>query len=282
MSFPGRLVDLSVGRVFVHQRGAGPALVLVHGYLVSHHYFTPVLDELARHFTVTAFDLPGSGDSDAPSAERYQADPASVAGVVAELMEKLEIPSAHVIGHSMGGGIALALAARQPERVQRLVLEDAWAFPIRLPLLGRITLIPCLGPFLFMNVFSKADLRRHCRSVFHDHRVITDEYLDPYWQAFNRPGARRSAHQALQAFAHLDPRPSTPGSVRAPTLIVWGHDDGIIPRAHGDRLAREIPGARLAIVSQCGHAPHEEQPDRFLAEVIPFLKAREDATAAAP
>jgi pimeloyl-ACP methyl ester carboxylesterase len=280
VSFPGRLIDTSAGRVFIHQDGSGPPLVLVHGMFVSHWYFRPVIAELRRHFRVTAIDLPGFGESDRPPLERYRYDAASAAALVDEIMEALDIPAATLVSHSMGGGVALALAAHHPARVTRLVLEDAWVYPIEMPLLGRLALQPMLGSMLFKHLYSRRDLVRHFRGVFRDPALVTGELVDYYWERFNRAGAREAGLAALRAFASMLADPVEPARVRVPTLIVWGEEDRLFPLAHGRRLAREIPGAKLVIIPVCGHSPHEERPDEYLRAVIPFLLGRDESAAA--
>ena len=271
MSYPGRLLDTRVGRVFVHQDGDGPPLLLIHGWVVSHWYFRPVMAELTSRFRVTAIDLPGHGESDRPAPERFAYDAASHAGLVAEVMEKLGIAAASVIGHSMGGGVALTLAARHPERVSRLVLENCWIYPVEMPLLGRLALQPLVGDVLFKRLYGRRDLARHLRDAFRDPSLATDEMIDYYWERFNRAGGRAGLLAGLRAFAALPDNTADPGRVRCPTLLVWGEEDRLFPLAHGKRLERQIPGARLCPVPACGHSPHEERPDEFLRVVLPFL-----------
>lgn len=286
VSFPGRLLDTSAGRVFVHVHGASddlPPLVLIHGMFVSHFYFRPVIDELRRRFRVICVDLPGFGESDRPPPARFRYDPHAHASVVAEVLDQLDVPRALVIGHSMGGGVALALAARHPDRVARLVVANAWVYPIEMPLAGRAVLRPLVGDFIWKNVYGRRDLKNHFRNVFRDPALATEELVDYYWERFNRAGARDAGLAALRAFAALPDNTSDPGRVRCPTLVVWGEEDKMFPLAHGKRLERQIPGARLFVVPACGHSPHEERPDEFLRGVLPFLLDTAAAdTAASP
>ena len=155
VSLPGRLVDTPSGRLFVHRTGEGPPLVLVHGYLVSHFYFKPVIADLAKRFDVIALDLPAHGESDRTPPGSFKYDLASHADAVAQAMEALGVARAHVWGHSMGGGVAVHLAAQHPSRVDRLVIESATLYPLPLDVKVRLTLTPGIGPFLFQRVFGK-------------------------------------------------------------------------------------------------------------------------------
>jgi pimeloyl-ACP methyl ester carboxylesterase len=283
VSLPGRFVSTSVGRVFVHRAGAPrPAttpLVLVHGFLLSHHSFRPVLGALAAAREVIALDLPGFGESDRPPPSGYGYDAPAFADTVAEVLEVLGVGRAALLGHSMGGGVALRLAARWPERVERLVLVSAAVYPLPMPVEAKILLAPTVGGFLWKNVASRADLRRIMRrDDVCDPSLITDEYVDYWYARFCRAGAREASYAALQHIARLSSHSHDPAGVRAPTLIVWGEEDRKIPLAHGKRLARAIAGARLEVLPACGHTPQLERPDELVRLVRQFL----DEPAAAP
>jgi pimeloyl-ACP methyl ester carboxylesterase len=274
MSLPGRFVPTSTGRVFVHTAGSenAPPLVLLHGYLMSHWYFRALLPELARDHRVFAVDLPGYGESDNPDPARYRYDSAAYAGTVDEVMAKLGIGPARVIGHSMGGGAALTLAARFPERVERLVLVSAAVFPLAVTGVAKLLLNPTVGPFLW-KLFTKGEMRRQMLAEhFKDSRPVTDEFVDYVWERLNRAGGREAAYAAAVALGSLRANTSDPGRVRAPTLLVWPDYDRVVPlESHGKRLERAIAGAQLRVVPDSGHNVHLERPAEFLRQLMPFL-----------
>jgi pimeloyl-ACP methyl ester carboxylesterase len=266
-----QLIDTSVGRVFVSRRGAGPPLVLIHGFLMSHRYFAPLFDALAVRHEVVALDLPGFGESDVPRPSRFSYDLPAFAGVVDELLERLGIGDAVVLGHSMGGGVALQLAARHAARVARLVLVSAVAYPVLLPPLGKLLLDPRLGAFLWRHGPRRVDFARRMRRDVKDPRVVTDELVDHTWASFNRQGARVASHAALVAMARLHPAPADPGRVRVPTLLLWGDEDRVVPITFAKRLAGALPGASLRVIPAAGHWPFLERPREFLRQLAPFL-----------
>jgi pimeloyl-ACP methyl ester carboxylesterase len=268
---PCRLVEVPAGRVYVRRAGAGRTLVLVHGYLVSQHDFRAVLPALEQRFDVVAVDLPGFGESDRPPPARFDYRLASQAGVLRDVMDALHIRRATVWGHSMGGGVALALAARHPERVERLVLEDAAVYPLPLPVRGRLALLPGVGEAIFHSVYTRRDLGAHLRQVHRDPRIVSDGEIDFYWERFNRPGGRAAAYAALRALASLPESPDPP-AVAAPAVVVWGEEDTQVPLAHGRRLAAQLRGAPLEVIPACGHAPHHERPDELLRALVPLLE----------
>ncbi len=273
VSLPGRFVDTSAGRVFVHRGGAtGEPLVLLHGFMMSHWYFRNVQPRFERDHQVIAIDLPGFGESDRPEVAKFPYDVHAMAGAVCEVLDKLGIERAAVLGHSMGGGVALALAARRPERVSRLVLVCPTVYPLQMPALIKLVLNDRFGPFLWKHAFTKGEMRRQMlKQHFKDPAPVTDEFVDYVWARFNRAGGREAAYAVTKQFAAMSNNTADPMRVRAPTLLVWGDEDRMIPLSHGKRLLRGIPGARLAVVPSCGHNVHLERPDEFLRQVVPFL-----------
>ena len=266
-----RLLDTSAGRIFSSRSGSGPPLVLFHGYLVSGHYFRAVRPALEKHFDVIALDLPGHGESDRPAPSAFDYSFPSLARAMGEAMDVLGVPRAHVYGHSTGGGVALAMAAESPARVDRLLLEDATAFRLPMPFLARLALLPVVGEFLFVNFQTRRDLTNHLRGVHLDPKVCTDEDIDFYWERFNRPGGRVAMHAVLKTLAGLGDDNAFAARVQAPTLVVWGDHDKTVPVEWEKKLTPLIAGARSAIIPACGHSPHEERPDELLRTVLPFL-----------
>jgi pimeloyl-ACP methyl ester carboxylesterase len=246
--------------------------VLLHGFMMSHWYFNNILRQLAETNDVIAIDLPGFGESDRPAPQRYGYDGPAYATTVAQVMDALQIERATVLGHSMGGGAALAIAARRPERVERLVLVSPAVYPLPMPALAKILLQPMLGPFVWSYLFTKGELRRAMlRDHFKDPAPVTDEFVDYYWARFNRAGGRDAAYAAAKMLGSLSDNTADPGRVRAPTLLIWPDEDRMIPTHHARRLSRAIAGATLKIVPACGHNVHLERPDEFLRQLQPFL-----------
>jgi pimeloyl-ACP methyl ester carboxylesterase len=278
VSLPGTFLPTRAGRLFIHRSGRGSPLLLIHGWLMSHYYFRNIIPALAADREIIALDLPGFGESDRPAPEAFAYDLPAFADVVDEVMTALDIPRADILGASMGGGTALTLAARRPERVQRLILVSAAVFPPpRLPLEARLALAPG-GQFLFKHVFGRREFARGARDLsVRDPSCIDADWVDYFWARFNRAGAREASYACLKMLCTLSPNNGDPGRVRAPTLIAWGDEDRMVPLAMGKRLQRAIAGARLEVIPACGHMPHVERPEALVRAVRPFLA--EPATA---
>ncbi len=266
MSLPGRLLDVDGVRTFVHRSGRGEPLVLVHGLLVSHWIWRPVAKPLSGEAEVIAFDLPGHGEADRPSPHAFDYTPLGLAHYCDRVLELLGISGATVVGHSFGGAVALALAALHPERVRALLAVDAVALPFRLPLSGQLVLSPGIGETLFKRVYSRGQMAAHFESAFTDRSLASDLYVDYYWERLNRPGGRDATYAMIRAMAGLDLSPLL-GEIRAPTAVLFGERDRIVPPAHAERLAALIPGARAEVLAGCGHSPAEEMPERFIEAV---------------
>jgi pimeloyl-ACP methyl ester carboxylesterase len=274
MSLPGSLVELSMGRVFVHRAGRGRPLVLVHGFMMSHWYWRLVIPALAERFEVLSVDLPGFGESDRPHPDRFGYDHRAFAGALAELAQRLGLAPAVFVGHSMGGGSILSLAAERPELVERLVLvAPAW-HPLRVPPLEARVLASPLGWRAFDAVLTRGLVRRSMlRDHFKDPTPVTDEHVDFYWERLNRPGGRRAAYAAIRGLLALDGDPRLAGRVRAPTLIAAAEEDRVVPLESLRRLHRDIPGAALEVVPAAGHNVQLERPVELLRCVLPFVDA---------
>jgi pimeloyl-ACP methyl ester carboxylesterase len=251
-----------------------PALVLVHGLFLSHRTFEDVIEDLAARFHVIAPDLPGFGESEKPSPARYAYGVEAHAEAIADLIAAFGVGRAAVLGHAMGGAIALTLAADHPELVQRLVLEDALTYPAPQSFVARLPLVPVIGGVVFKQLYGRGLFRsllldESYRPGFAPPRARVDWHYD----AFNSPSARESAHAVMRATLDTRPVVARLSRIVAPTLVIWGREDRVYPVASAHRLAREIPGAKLEIMD-AGHAPHEELPREFLALVTEFLEGK--------
>jgi pimeloyl-ACP methyl ester carboxylesterase len=261
-------------RMRVLEAGSGPALLLVHGFLVSHRSFDDVIDALAARFHVIAPDLPGFGESEKPSPTRYPYGIEGFAESMADLIAAFGVGRASVIGHGMGAGVALTLAAEHPELVTRLVAEDALCYPFPLRFRARLPLVPILGGMIFKQIYGRGTFRSFFRDeIFRPGAVLPAERIDQHYDYFNGPSARESAYAVLRAI--LDTRPIVARITRitTPTLVVWGREDRLFPAAAAQRLARELTGAKLEIMD-AAHSPHEERPREFVHLVTQFLEGK--------
>ena len=261
-----RYEDLSGLRVRYVRRGHGPALVLLHGLASSIYTWADVIPALAEDHDVVAVDLPGFGGSDIPADLSSSVYPATVLA----LMDRLGVSRATLVGNSLGGAVAVVLAARHPERVRRLVLIDAAGFnldPSRRPLILRLLGFGPVAVAVDALPVRRRVVTAALRQVFHDRSRVTPEKIEEYLAPLARPGVTEAIRSLLTQPASFG-LPALVREVRVPTLIIWGRNDRWIPVADADRFASAIPAARTVVLEECGHVPQEERP----AEVVHLLE----------
>ncbi len=269
-STSGYYVEAASGvRVFVQDLGAGPPLVLVHGFALNSRSWEYQAGAFARAgFRVVAPDLRGFGWSDKPLGP-YTYD--AFAGDVAAVLEALDLRGVTLLGHSLGGAIALHTAAVHPGRIAKLVLAAA-AAPVgaRRPDYHYGPPPSALQPFIDLLARDRpAALAAFARTFFHT------AVSPPFAQWFQDLNLEAAPWASLAAFALLrdtDLRADLP-RVRVPTLVVQGLDDQVTLKAlTGDRLATGIAGARYVTYPDCGHGVWYDQRDRFNRDVLAFAR----------
>jgi len=257
-------------RLRVAERGAGPSVLLLHGFLMSRLAWDDVAPALAGRFRVVAPDLPGFGDSEKPSPSRFDYGVEAFGECVADLIAAMGLGRTHVVGHGLSGAIALALATRHPEFVAKLTLVDPLVYP--LPRKSNVFEMPVLGAFFFKQLYGRSLFRAYFRdSVFSQGAALPLARIDHFYESFNSPPARESAFATMQAFLDTRSAVARLSRVQAPSFVIWGRHDALYPSQYGQRLARELNSARLEVM-ETGHAPHMEQPDRFADVLSDFLR----------
>jgi pimeloyl-ACP methyl ester carboxylesterase len=272
---PSQFIELD-GQL-VHLRDEGPRsdpapLLLIHGTSSSLHTWEGWVRQLSRTRRVVSVDLPGFGLT-GPNATHDYSTPAYV-DFIQRLLRHLDLPPATVAGNSLGGEVAWLLAARHPERVKALVLIDAGGFafePEELPLGFRLARMPGVR-HLTRYFLPRAAVTRSLQSVYGDPTKVRSELVDRYFELTLREGNREAL---IRRFEQLNLGLYLPelARVRAPTLILWGGRDRLIPPQWGEAFAQALPGSQLVRLDALGHVPHEEDPAATLAALEPWLKA---------
>jgi len=266
----------------VHYRdeGEGPAVVLIHGMGGSMDNFRRTFDLLVgAGFRTVAVDLPGFGYSDrAPWADL---SPQGHARTVLGLLDKLGIDKASLIGHSLGGAIALHFARLHPERVERLVLVSSAVPGHLIPgLLRPIWWGPVLEVIAALCLHFWPVREALWRGGVYDPTTLTPELRE----AMRRPSLIKGTTQAVVATgkALLREAPLDLAAVRHPVLIIWGADDRWLDLRSAYRLLAALPNARLRIVPRARHMVLEERPDEAHAEMVAFLSQAVEAPGRSP
>ena len=258
-------------RVRFVRKGSGPAIVLLHGFASSIYTWKDVAPVLARDHDVLALDLPGFGQSDCPPDLSFDEYPAVLLG----LLDRLGVSRATLVGNSMGGAVAVAVAAARPDRVERLVLVDAAGFNLEEK--QRPWPIRVVGSAPVAAVLDRLPLRRllvgaSLRQVFFDDALVTRERIDEYLEPVLRPATPQAIRSLLASRSlHADAFEKLLRKVTAPALILWGREDEWIPLRDAGRFAGALPGSRVVVLDRCGHMPQEERPAEVARLISEFL-----------
>ncbi len=240
----------------------GVPIVLLHGLTDSHRSYEPVLAELPPSIRAVALTARGHGDAGKPEGGY---DAARMAADVVDVMDALGIERAIVAGHSMGSWTARRVVATYPERVLGAVLAGAFA-----DFGGKPDVHALLDEFSELGDPIEPAYAR----AWQDSTMALPA-PEPFMEMIVAETCKPPAHVWRAALRGLvEDRPLPAGSITAPTLLVWGERDEMVPRADQDELLRRIPGAELRVYEGGGHALHWERPARFAADLVEFAATR--------
>jgi pimeloyl-ACP methyl ester carboxylesterase len=263
---------LEVEGVRLHLRDTGPrgapALILLHGFGSSLHAWEDWARLLGPGFRVIRFDIPGFGLT-GPDPTGDYTDARSLA-LIAGLMDRLGLTRAHLLGSSMGGRIAWRFAAAHPDRVEKLVLmaPDGFASPGRS--YGGAARVPPLLRLLPW-VLPQSLLRSSLAAAYGDPATLTRPLFERYRDMLLAPGVRRAILDRTGQQVLEQPEPIL-ARIRAPTLLLWGERDRLVPVTNAADYQRALPDSRLVVLPGLGHVPMEEAPAAALAPLRDFLR----------
>ncbi|GAA1937874.1 alpha/beta fold hydrolase [Nocardioides marmoribigeumensis] len=270
-------------RAFV-KAGSGPAILLLHGMACDHTTWNPIIRRLARRHTVIAPDLLGHGRSDKPRAD-YSVG--GYANGMRDLLTVLGIDRVTVVGHSLGGGVAMQFAYQFPERTERVALIAPGGLGREVtPIIRAVTLpgfhtamgLATLPGVRHAVTGSLRGLKRTGHPVLRDLGEIADivEHLKD-------PRSRRALAHVVRACVDLRGQIITMVdraylTQEMPLCLIWGQDDQVIPATHAARIRSVAPGVRVTITPGCGHFPHKEDPELVVSTLERFIRTTQPAT----
>jgi pimeloyl-ACP methyl ester carboxylesterase len=280
-----REIVLHGHRVTYTEAGSGPLVVLLHGIAGSGHTWDPVVPALAEHVHVVAPDLLGHGESAKPRGD-YSLG--AYASGVRDLLTALGHDAATVVGHSLGGGVAMQFAYQFPERCERLVLVDSGGLGREVTPVLRAAALP--GAEWVLPVIAHRRVLDAIRAVGGAaSRVPLPVPLRPALAEIARGYASLVDTEARAAFVHtvrgvidvrgqrVDASDRLYLATELPTLVVWGGRDSFIPVSHAAHFASLVPTARLEVFEKAGHFPHVDEPARFARVLADFVATTEPA-----
>lgn len=256
-------------------KGKGSLLLLIHGFGGSLEWWKYNIETLSKNNRVIAFDFLGFGYSSKPKID-YNIH--LISSFMRSFLDTLQIPSASLVGNSLGGLIALQTALKISQRIDKLVLVDSAGFGPHLSIYLRLgSLFPLGELFLSMRSFHSAKL--FLSSMFYDHQKVPTELIPGVLEMFNQPRTKETCLQVLRYGVNLQgvkekiwsPILEKLPSLPHPTLIVWGIEDQVIPVSHAYLGERLIQNSKLHLFEKCGHLPQVEWPHKFNRVVNHFL-----------
>lgn len=271
--------------IYTEQRGPtdGDAVLLLHGFAGSTFQWRHTLDALAdAGYRAVAYDRPGAGLSDKPATFDYSSVGQAV--FLLTLMDQLQIERAVLVGHSQGGRVLAEFAIRYPERISQLVVvagaiieteQQAIEIPgfandaLRLPLSAEPFV--ALAGAVLQGVATEEQLRQAIAANVYDPVVLTDDVLEGYLQPFRVEDWQNGLLYNSRDI-ELDPvSEARLAQINAPTLLIWGKEDAVVPIERGTPLREILPNTVWRVYENVGHLPMEEVPQQFNADVLTFL-----------
>ena len=262
-------------KLAIQDSGKGKPIVLIHGLGASSFTWHKIAPELAKTNRVIAIDLKGFGQSDKPLDEHYSIF--DQAKLVEDFLSRSGLRGVTLVGHSFGGGVALAVALNQMDagnrQIEKLVLIDSVAYRQPLPFFFQVLRTPIIGELGMSLVPPEVQMTRALEIAYHRDEKVTAETVNHYASALHSEGGR---HALFHTINSLDPDKAEEfaqryRSLTTPALLLWCEHDKIVPLKFGKRLATDLPDARIEVIEECGHIPHEEQPEETLRAIQSFV-----------
>ncbi len=263
--------------IFALDEGRGPPIVLLHGFGASHYTWRYLIADLKRDYRVIAIDLKGFGNSGKPVDGKYsifdQAD------LVTQFIRRKGLDNVTLVGHSMGGAVALATTLKLLENssrspIQRLVLLDSLAYSQPLPLYMKVLRTPGISHIGVSLLTPEFQARTALNFAYYNKDLIPEisvkEYAKPLQTLDGKLAVMQTASQIVPA--NLEKTVEKYKQIKHPTLLIWCRHDKIVPVRNGRRLHQDIRTSTLRIVDKCGHIPHEERPEETTMLIRMFLK----------
>ncbi|MGB7912819.1 MAG: alpha/beta fold hydrolase [Desulfobaccales bacterium] len=270
-----RTFDYQGIKINYYDAGQGPPVLLLHGFGGCAYTWRYLIPPLAAAHRVLTLELKGFGLSDKPLDGHYAV--ADQAKMVAAFIRRQDLHDLVIMGHSLGGGVALmtylGLQEDDPGRIDKLVLIDSAGYRQKLPWFIRLAKIPgadALGALLPPRFAADLVLKK---CYYHKDR-ITEEQIDTYAYYGSLPGAREAISQTAKQILpkDIDRLTEQYKGISVPVLVIWGVEDEVVPLRVGLLFKRDIPGAELVPLSGCGHIPPEEEPQATRQAIMDFLK----------
>ena len=262
-----KFIEVNGNNIHYTKQGKGNPLILSHGFAGSIYTWRDLIPLLTEHYTVYAYDILAFGLSDKPADGNY--DMKSHGDMIISFMDALQLPSATLVGHSMGGVIVGYSALAAPSRVDALVMIEPGFYNKAGPAFLKYLFFP-IDRLMTRQFYTRGMRRTLLEGSFYNKALITEEVIDAYMIATRTPGALEAMTQMMKTVG-IRQYPGVTEKISRPTLLVWGKR-GPAPLAEAaGMINQEIKGSKLVIVEESGHYIQEEQPKELTKILEDFL-----------
>lgn len=273
-----KIFDYHGIKINYYEAGQGPPVLLLHGFGACAYTWRYLIPALAAEHRVFTIDLKGHGYSDKPRDGHYAVS--DQADLVADFIRAHNLHDLVVMGHSMGGGVALMtylkLRETDPGRIKKLVLIDSAGYPQKMPKFITLAKVPGLSTLLSKLLPARIAAALVLKKCYYNKDAVTEEQVDTYAYFGSLPGAAaavsQTARQIVPKKEVMETLIAQYKTIKVPVLIIWGREDEIVPLEVGLKFKRDIPDSQLVVIPRCGHIPLEEEPRATQQAIMEFLK----------
>ncbi|HXM43413.1 MAG TPA: alpha/beta hydrolase [Bryobacteraceae bacterium] len=259
-------VEIYGQKIYYQEAGSGPDVILLHGLGADRGAWAATVPALAAKFHVYVPDQVGFGQSDKPALD-YRVG--TLVDFLDAFYKKVGVTKATLVGNSLGGWVAMDFALAHPDKVTRLVLVDSAGYSPQ-----RIGGSPLTREALqALNPSTVAGEKRLMALVFYNKMFASDQFAEQAFTTHLRKNDGYTIDRFIDSILRgEDVVDGKLGAIKAPTLVVWGREDMLVPLAAGKALAEDIPGAQSVILDSCGHVPPVECAAPFNAALLKYLE----------
>ncbi|WBL14297.1 alpha/beta fold hydrolase [Sutcliffiella sp. NC1] len=247
-----------------------PVMVLIHGFLSSSFSYRRLFPLLKKDYTVLSVDLPPFGKSGKQTTFVYSYE--NMAKLVLHLLQSLSFHRAIVVGHSMGGQIALNMSKLKPDIVEKCILLCSSGYQKRM---SNSLIVSSRIPFFHMWVkywLGRKGILGNLYNVVYDRSLVDDEMVSGYLQPFTNDDIFRALTRMIRD-REGDLAAEELKGIETPNLLIWGEEDRVVPLPIGVRLSNDLPNSKLITYKKTGHLLPEEKPDYVTENILEFAQS---------